>query len=90
METIELKDIQRILPKLDLLKAMEDGFANYSKGLVRVPPVAEMLFEKGEVHIKYGYVDGGRNYVIKVASGFYSNQELGLPTSNGLMLLFSQ
>lgn len=46
--------------------------------------------DKGEVHIKYGYVKADDYYVIKVASGFYQNPKIGLSSSNGLMLLFSQ
>jgi ornithine cyclodeaminase len=49
-----------------------------------------MMLEKGEVHIKYGFVKHDDYYVIKVASGFYNNPEQGLPSGNGLMLLFSQ
>lgn len=44
----------------------------------------------GDVHLKYGYIQGDAYYVIKIASGFYENQKLGLPSSNGLMLLFCQ
>lgn len=44
----------------------------------------------GDVHLKYGYIQGDAYYVIKIASGFYENQKLGLPSSNGLMLLFYQ
>ena len=90
MLLITLEQIRKILPQLDLLAGMEDGFAAYSMGKVVVPPVGEMILEKGEVHIKYGYVKGEDYYVIKVASGFYNNPGLGLPSSNGLMLLFSQ
>ena len=46
--------------------------------------------DKGEVHIKYGCIGGDDFYLVKVASGFYHNPELGLASSNGLMLLFSQ
>jgi ornithine cyclodeaminase len=57
-----------------------------------VPPVGELRFQDppGDVHIKYGYVPGEEYYVIKIASGFYRNPEVNLPSSNGLMLLFSQ
>ena len=55
-----------------------------------MPPVGELLLEAGEAHIKYGYLQGGDYYVIKIASGFYGNPQLGLPSSNGMMLLFSQ
>jgi ornithine cyclodeaminase len=44
----------------------------------------------GDVHIKYGYLTGDDYYVIKIASGFYENFKLDLPSSNGLMLVFSQ
>ena len=51
-----------------------------------------MIFEDppGDAHIKYGYIKGGESFVIKVASGFYNNPQLGLSSSQGLMLLFSQ
>src|SRR4029077_9953991 len=44
----------------------------------------------GDVHVKSGYIPGDDLYVIKIASGFYDNSKIGLPSSNGLMLLFSQ
>lgn len=71
---------------------MEDGFKAYSNGNVIVPPVGELLFEepKGDAHIKYGYIKDTDYFVIKVASGFYDNPKLGLSSSQGLMLLFSQ
>ncbi len=53
-----------------------------------MPPVGELLLQAGEVHIKYGAIRGGEHYVIKIASGFYGNAALGLPSSNGLMLVF--
>ncbi len=91
MPTILTPDqIQAILPHLDLLPAIEEAFVRYSQGRAVVPPVGELLLEKGEVHIKYGYLQGDAFYVIKIASGFYENPQLGLPSSNGLMLLFSQ
>lgn len=55
-----------------------------------MPPVGELLLEKGEVHIKYGYFEQDEHYVIKIASGFYDNPQIGLPSGNGLMLLFDQ
>jgi ornithine cyclodeaminase len=87
-----LAQIKDALRGLDVVGAMEEGFVAYSRGRVVVPPVGEMIFEDppGDVHIKYGYVKGDDVYVIKVASGFYENPKLGLSSSNGLMLLFSQ
>jgi ornithine cyclodeaminase len=57
-----------------------------------VPPVGELLFKDppGDVHIKYGCIVGDDYYVIKIASGFYENPRLDLPSFSGMMLMFSQ
>jgi len=90
MKIIPLERIKEILPSLDLIPAIEAGFVAYSQEKAVVPPVGELLLDKGEVHIKYGYLKQDDYYVIKIASGFYDNPKLGLSSSNGLMLLFSQ
>ena len=86
------EEIIAITEKLDVVSAMETGFIAYSNGETVVPPVAELLFEKpkGETHIKYGYIKNQEYSVIKVASGFYGNTAMGISSSQGLMLLFSQ
>lgn len=90
MKTITLEQIRQLLPNLDILSEIEEGFKAYSEGRVEVPPVGEMILDRGEVHIKYGFIRGDDFYVIKIASGFYNNPQIGLPSGNGLMLLFSQ
>ncbi len=93
MATIILLDeIKKIIESMDVIGAMEEGFKQYSNGNTIVPPVAELLFEDppGEAHIKYGYIKKDDFYVIKIASGFYNNKDLGIPSSQGLMLLFNQ
>jgi ornithine cyclodeaminase len=90
MRVINLDEIKQVLPDLDLIPDIEAGFASYSAGDAVVPPVGELLLDAGEVHIKYGYLKGDHHYVIKIASGFYDNPRLGLPSGNGLMLLFDQ
>ena len=90
MRTITLDEIKSVLPSLDLIADIEAGFVAYSNGQAVVPPVGELLMDKGDVHIKYGYLQGDEYYVIKIASGFYDNPKLGLPSGNGMMLLFRQ
>ncbi len=90
MKIVTLDKIKKVLPSLDLMPAIEAGFVAYSAGRSVVPPVGELLLEKGEVHIKYGFIKEDEHYVIKIASGFYGNPQLGLPTSSGLMLMFRQ
>lgn len=92
MKIISLNEIKKCLEKIDIIPAIEKGFVAYSKGNAVIPPVGELLFTNppGDVHIKYGYIIGDDYYVIKVASGFYENPKLHLPSSNGLMLIFNQ
>jgi ornithine cyclodeaminase/alanine dehydrogenase-like protein (mu-crystallin family) len=84
--------IKKTIDKLDVTKHLEEGFVAYSQNRVVVPPVGELIFEKppGDTHIKYGYIKEDDYFVIKIASGFYENYKLDLPSSSGLMLLFSQ
>ncbi|MFX1537634.1 MAG: ornithine cyclodeaminase family protein [Promethearchaeota archaeon] len=89
---VNLDKIKEVLQTIDPIQKIEDGFVAYSQGKVVVPPIGEMIFENppGDVHIKYGFIKGDDYYVVKIASGFYDNPKIGLPVSNGLMLLFSQ
>jgi len=90
MRIIQLNEIKSLLTEIDLIPAIESGFVSYSEGQAIVPPVGELLLDKGEVHIKYGFIESQPYYVVKIASGFYGNAEFGLPTGNGVMLLFCQ
>jgi len=89
---INLQDIKSLIPSIDVVQVIEEGFVQYSKGKAVVPPVAELLFDNppGDVHIKYGYIKDQDYYCIKIASGFYKNTELGVSSSQGMMLLFNQ
>jgi len=89
---VSLAEIKNALGAIDPLPLIEEGFVAYSHGRAVVPPVGELVLEDppGEVHIKYGYIKGGEVYVIKIASGFYDNPKRGLPSGDGLMLVFDQ
>ena len=92
MKILTLEQIRTALPSVNLIEEIEKGFVAYSRGASVVPPVGELVLQDppGEVHIKYGYLKSDDYYVIKIASGFFDNPKRGLPTSNGMMLLFSQ
>ena len=91
-QTFDLEQINSVLDDIDLTTLIEEGFVAYSQGRVVVPPVGELVMTDppGEAHIKYGYITGDDYFVIKVATGFYENVNLGIPTGTGLMLVFSQ
>ena len=88
----ELDQIKAALERMDLTQAIEEGFKAYSRNQVVVPPVGELVFDTppGDTHIKYGYIKEDDYFVIKIASGFYDNPKIDLPSSSGLMLLFNQ
>ena len=90
MRLISKPQIDEIIRTLDGYEAIKQGFIAYSNGDCVVPPVGELLLDAGEVHIKYGYIRDQQYYVVKIASGFYNNPALGLPSSNGLMQVFRQ
>jgi ornithine cyclodeaminase len=90
MRIVERAEIDGALAGLDVLPLIEAGFVAYSEGRAVVPPVGELILDAGEVHIKYGFLRDEPWYVIKIASGFYRNPEKGLPSGDGMMLLFSQ
>ena len=92
MKILYEKEIRAILSKLDPAPIIREGFIAYSEGKCVVPPVGELCFEDppGDVHIKYGYIENEDYYVIKIASGFFNNEKLGIPNGQGMMLLFKQ
>ena len=92
IKVMELDEIRSRIDVPAMIQAIEDGFVLYSDGKVVVPPVGFLNFTDppGDVHIKYGYVKGDSVYVLKVASGWYDNEKLGMPFADGVLLVFSQ
>jgi ornithine cyclodeaminase len=56
-----------------------------------MPPILSMDLHQanGEVDVKTAYIPGFDGFAIKVSPGFFDNPKLGLPSLNGLMILFS-
>lgn len=92
MKILSRKQIEQVLSIPKILEAIEQGFIAYSRGEAVIPPVGSLHFDSppGDCHIKYGYAKSGKYYVVKIASGFYDNPKHGLPSNNGLMLLFDK
>lgn len=92
MQIYTLDEIRKTIEPLALIKSQEEAFVAYSEGRVVVPPVGYLQFEEafGDCHIKYGYVKDDDYFVVKIATGFYKNPEIGLPVGSGMMALFSQ
>ena len=81
--------IQHVDLNKNLIPIIEEAFKSLSKGLVMMPPIMRIDIEKYHVEsdVKAAYVEGLDSFAIKIASGFFDNPKLGLPSSNGLMVL---
>lgn len=85
-------EIERVIDPVQVIAAMEQAFSAYSRGEAVIPPVGQLDFEDppGDCHIKYGYLAQGTTFTVKIATGFWKNPERGLPSSNGVVILFSK
>ena len=83
-------EIEKVIRPAEVIVAMERAFVAYSRGEAVVPPVVQLEFEEppGDCHIKYGYLKGGQTFTVKIATGFWKNPAHGLPSSNGVVLVF--
>ncbi|MDP2120434.1 MAG: ectoine utilization protein EutC [Hoeflea sp.] len=76
---------------LDAIACVEDAFAALATGDVVMPPILSMAIApfNGEVDVKTAFVPGIDSFAIKISPGFFDNPKLGLPSTSGLMVLFS-
>tara|TARA_B110000438_G_scaffold276585_1_gene298507 strand:+ start:919 stop:1896 length:978 start_codon:yes stop_codon:yes gene_type:complete len=87
---LQSQEIKKIINlNLDLIPIIENAFRSLSKGQIVMPPIMRIDIKKyhGESDVKAAYIEGLDSFAIKVASGFFNNPSLGLPSSNGLMIL---
>jgi ectoine utilization protein EutC len=85
-------DLRRVVDlDLGVVDAIEGGFGALAGGGVVMPPILSMEIAdyNGEVDVKAAYVPGVDSFAIKVSPGFFDNPKLGLPSTSGLMILFS-
>ena len=75
----------------DAVACVEDAFVALATKDVVMPPILSMAIadRNAEVDVKTAYVPGLDGFAIKVAPAFFDNPALGLPSLNGLMVLFS-
>ncbi len=85
-------DLRAAVP-LDLaaVDVVERAFVALASGKVVMPPILSMEIAEanGEVDVKTAYIPGFDGFAIKVSPGFFDNPKIGLPSLNGLMVLFS-
>lgn len=83
----------RAVVSLDIsaVDCIEQAFLALATQPVAMPPILRLDIPefRGEVDVKTAYVPGFDGFAIKVSPGFFDNPKLGLPSLNGLMILFS-
>jgi ornithine cyclodeaminase len=84
------EDIRRVVDDAAALASSERAFSAMARGEALVPPPlgVDLPGPRGEVHVKGAYLEGAPIFAFKVATGFYGNAALGLPTGAGLVLVF--
>lgn len=75
----------------EAIEVVEEGFSRLAQGGVDMPPImrVDIPENNGEVDTKTAYVPGFQGLAIKMSSGFFNNQELGLPSLSGMIVLLS-
>ena len=73
-----------------IVDVIDKAFATLAGGDVIMPPILSMAIEEqhGEVDVKTAYVPGLDGFAIKISPGFFNNPKLGLPSLNGLVVVF--
>lgn len=85
-------DLRALVP-LDLaaIECVEAAFAALATKPVAMPPILRLDIpeHRGEVDVKTAYVPGIDHFAIKISPGFFDNPVLGLPSTNGMMVVLS-
>ena len=76
---------------LDAIECIENAFHALATKSVVMPPIMrlDIIEHNGEIDVKTAYIPGVDSLAIKISPGFFDNPNLGLPSVNGLMVLFS-
>ncbi|UXN57596.1 ectoine utilization protein EutC [Phyllobacterium zundukense] len=86
------RELRRTVP-LDqvAVQCVEDAFHSLATKTVAMPPILRLDIKdyRGEVDVKTAYVQGLDGFAVKISPGFFDNPKLGLPSTNGLMVLLS-
>lgn len=85
----ELRQIVQL--DLEAVQCVEDAFRSLATKPVVMPPILrlEIPEHRGEVDVKTAYVPGLDGFAIKISPGFFENPKVGLPSTNGMMVLLS-
>ena len=77
-------DVERLLPAVACIEAVEEAFRDHALGKVPAPGILGMHAAKGGFHVKAGFL--GQYFAAKVNANFPGNMDL--PTIQGAVILF--
>ena len=88
---VQLEDIAAVIEPRGVIDAVRNGLIAHARGLVQSPMPGHLDFSdpRGDCHIKFGHLRGDPFYVVKIASGGYENERLGLPVNDGVVIVLS-
>lgn len=85
-------DLRGLVPlDADAIACVDGAFRALATERVVMPPILRLDVPEhnGEVDVKTAYVPSLDGFAIKISPGFFDNPKLGLPSVNGLMVVFS-
>ncbi|PDT45271.1 ornithine cyclodeaminase family protein [Sinorhizobium fredii] len=85
-------ELRRIVPlDREAVACVENAFHALATRAVAMPPILRLDIpeHRGEVDVKTAYVPGLDGFAIKISPGFFDNPKIGLPSTNGMMVLLS-
>ena len=76
---------------LDVIDEIENAFSSIALGNATVPPILmlEIPEVRGETDVKTAHIHGLESFGIKIASGFFDNYRVGLPSVSSLLVVMS-
>lgn len=91
MKVFSLDAISKIAQPDLVFTAVREALIAHAEGRTAVPPPMHLEFPsaEGDCHVKAGWIVGAPAFAVKVATGFYRNNALGLPSNNGLVCVIS-
>lgn len=85
-------DLRALVPlDRDAVACIRDAFVALATQPVAMPQVLRLDIpeHRGEVDVKTAYIPGLSHFAIKISPGFFGNPALGLPSTNGMMVVLS-
>lgn len=85
-------DLRGLVPlDAEAVACVRDAFVALATRAVAMPPILRLDIpeHRGEVDVKTAYVPGLPHFAIKISPGFFGNPAIGLPSTNGMMVVLS-